>query len=180
MKLCECGCGCDAPIAKATNTISGAIKGQPQRFVKGHQRRGAHHSLASRIKMLGHIGNRCKWGHEMTPENSYVTKAGTSQCIICRLAYRKAATVRGSEWFNDYKKTLRCARCPETHPSCLDFHHRNPKTKLFKVGGAAPSGMPREKVMAEIAKCVVLCANCHRKEHDDERQRSRILGEHHV
>src|SRR6266571_1770587 len=38
--LCQCGCGGAAPIAKSTNARQGAIKGQPQRFIMGHQLRG--------------------------------------------------------------------------------------------------------------------------------------------
>lgn len=37
VKLCECGCGRPAPIAKHTNTSRGHIKGKPIRFVNGHQ-----------------------------------------------------------------------------------------------------------------------------------------------
>jgi hypothetical protein len=36
VKLCECGCGRPAPIATITNRKDGRIKGQPQRFVSGH------------------------------------------------------------------------------------------------------------------------------------------------
>lgn len=36
IKLCECGCGQPAPIAKKTCGRSGHIKGQPIRFIKGH------------------------------------------------------------------------------------------------------------------------------------------------
>lgn len=35
-KLCECGCGRPAPIAKTTQRTRGAIKGQPLRFCVGH------------------------------------------------------------------------------------------------------------------------------------------------
>ncbi len=35
-KLCECGCGQPAPIAKRTNTKLGHVKGQPVRFIAGH------------------------------------------------------------------------------------------------------------------------------------------------
>lgn len=36
---CECGCGGLAPIAKDTNRASGRVKGQPQRFIHGHNGR---------------------------------------------------------------------------------------------------------------------------------------------
>jgi hypothetical protein len=39
-KLCECGCGEPAPIAKMTNRKQGCVKGQPQRFIAGHSQRG--------------------------------------------------------------------------------------------------------------------------------------------
>jgi hypothetical protein len=35
-KLCECGCGQPAPIAKGNNSANGYVKGQPTRFVRGH------------------------------------------------------------------------------------------------------------------------------------------------
>jgi len=41
LTLCECGCGLPAPIAPKTNTYRGWVKGQPLRFVKGHQRLGS-------------------------------------------------------------------------------------------------------------------------------------------
>jgi hypothetical protein len=38
VKLCECGCGQPAPIAKWNDKRKGAVKGQPQRFIHGHRR----------------------------------------------------------------------------------------------------------------------------------------------
>lgn len=40
MTLCECGCGQLAPIAKRTSTFHGWKKGQPKRFISGHNNRG--------------------------------------------------------------------------------------------------------------------------------------------
>ena len=37
-KLCECGCGQPAPVATKTDTRRGRIKGQPLRFIRGHNR----------------------------------------------------------------------------------------------------------------------------------------------
>ena len=36
---CQCGCGYPAPIATRTNPKTGSVKGQPQRFIRGHHRR---------------------------------------------------------------------------------------------------------------------------------------------
>lgn len=49
--------------------------------------------------------------------------------------------------------------------SALDFHHINPKTKSF---GISAKGYTRswEVVKAELDKCIMLCANCHREVHD--------------
>jgi HNH endonuclease len=39
MRLCECGCGELAPLAKTTDPRKGHVKGQPLRFVNGHNTR---------------------------------------------------------------------------------------------------------------------------------------------
>src|SRR5436309_676769 len=68
------------------------------------------------------------------------------------------------EWFREYKKTLACEVCGENHPACLEFHHLDPRKKKFSV--STRRDRPSMKaLLAEIAKCRVLCANCHRKEH---------------
>lgn len=69
-------------------------------------------------------------------------------------------------WFNEFKATLRCARCPEIHPACLEFHHRDPTQKDLEISRAARY-WSKEHLMREIAKCDVLCSNCHRKFHYD-------------
>lgn len=43
VKLCECGCGEPAPIAKYTSTEYGWVKGQPKRFIRGHNGRRYGH-----------------------------------------------------------------------------------------------------------------------------------------
>lgn len=39
-RLCECGCGRAAPIAKATNTTRGRVRGRAFRCIQGHHQRG--------------------------------------------------------------------------------------------------------------------------------------------
>lgn len=69
------------------------------------------------------------------------------------------------EKFRELKATLKCSRCPEDHPATLDFHHRDPAAKEVLISQAISKGWAWEKILAEIDKCEVLCANCHRKEH---------------
>lgn len=57
-----------------------------------------------------------------------------------------------------------CTECGETHPRCLDFHHVRGQKK-YNVSQFARCAMSEASLRAEISKCVVLCANCHRKAH---------------
>lgn len=57
-----------------------------------------------------------------------------------------------------------CAACPEVDLSCLVFHHLDPKQKDRNISEMV-SRLSTERVVAEIAKCIVLCANCHMKHH---------------
>lgn len=63
------------------------------------------------------------------------------------------------------KITLKCTKCPESDPRCLDFHHEDPKQKSVSIARIHRMGWSLEKVQKEIDKCIVLCSNCHRKEH---------------
>lgn len=82
----------------------------------------------------------------------------------------KANKKRLIDWISEYKKTLKCSKCPENHPAALDFHHRNPEEKEGRIADLANKGWSVKRLMSEIEKCDVLCANCHRKLHWEERQ----------
>lgn len=66
--------------------------------------------------------------------------------------------------YKDWKATLKCKRCDENHPACLDLHHLDPSQKDISVAKMARY-FSIEKIKEEAAKCIVLCSNCHRKEH---------------
>jgi hypothetical protein len=93
--------------------------------------------------------------------------------VKSEVAARKKAV---RDWFDQYKLTLCCEHCPENHPACLDFHHLDPNEKETSVTLAVHRGWGIERIKAEIAKCVILCANCHRKEHDRLRKASVVQG----
>ena len=64
-----------------------------------------------------------------------------------------------------YKETHPCERCGESHPACLQFHHPSHAVKERDVSVLAHGGAALSRLVDEIAKCEVLCANCHFKEH---------------
>lgn len=66
----------------------------------------------------------------------------------------------------DEAKAVGCLLCGEIDATCLDLHHREPAEKTNSLPRMIRMGKPTEaEVRDEIAKCVVLCANCHRKVH---------------
>jgi hypothetical protein len=69
------------------------------------------------------------------------------------------------QWLADYKSELQCAQCGESHPATLTFHHRTPAQKSFAIGDMSTVKVGLRRLLAEIRKCEVLCANCHAKEH---------------
>jgi len=67
----------------------------------------------------------------------------------------------------DYLRSLKtaCAQCGESHPACIDYHHRDPKEKVASVARMIGKNANIDRIKEEIAKCDTLCANCHRKLH---------------
>lgn len=52
-RLCECGCGTPAPLAKITDSERGSVRGEPLRFVHGHT--GRIQSLRIRERLLAKV-----------------------------------------------------------------------------------------------------------------------------
>ena len=83
-------------------------------------------------------------------------------------AYRKEHKPTVMAWFVEYKKTLCCVRCGESHPACLQFHHRDSSSKRFTISAAVRLCVCIEELLEEMNKCDVLCGNCHAKLHAEE------------
>lgn len=54
-----------------------------------------------------------------------------------------------------------CKVCGLDDPLVLEFDHRDPKTKVYNVTDMYQ--LSESKIQAEIDKCDILCANCHRR-----------------
>lgn len=81
------------------------------------------------------------------------------------LRVRTNASRRNITWLHERKRGRACAVCAEGHPACLQFHHREPHEKRANVSQLARRGVALETLQREVAKCVLLCANCHAKLH---------------
>jgi len=56
-----------------------------------------------------------------------------------------------------------CVDCGEVDVRCLEFDHEVPADKRMEVTRLAAQGNSWAVVLAEITKCSVRCANCHRR-----------------
>lgn len=58
-------------------------------------------------------------------------------------------------------KNVPCVDCKVKYPSwIMQFDHRNPSEKITEVGRIVER-YNRKAVLEEIAKCDIVCANCH-------------------
>jgi hypothetical protein len=62
----------------------------------------------------------------------------------------------------EYLKSHQCIDCDESDTVVLQFDHVIGK-KIYEVTTMIWRGFSLEKIFEEIEKCVVRCANCHRR-----------------
>ena len=75
---------------------------------------------------------------------------------IDRVTSRQRATI---EFLRDLRR-IPCKECGgRLEPHQMDFDHRDPSTNSFQVTDSRLRS--RERLLAEIAKCDIVCANCH-------------------
>jgi len=105
--------------------------------------------------------------------NSKMAKCKDCVLIIKRANRRK----KTEEHIKKFKpNTIECIMgdySKKTHPNfsieAIQFHHVDPKTKLYNVGDMF--GVRKEKdIIAEIKKCVLMCVRCHAEITANERR----------
>jgi hypothetical protein len=91
------------------------------------------------------------------PEYANPDKEWSDLSPATRLRHRKKSRCA------KYKLERGCSRCgyDEAHQA-LDFHHTNPDNKIDAVATLIQDCKSDEIIEAEVEKCEVLCANCHR------------------
>jgi hypothetical protein len=118
---------------------------------------------------------RCKYCQVELPEEAFeicaVAKGKVYRRLKCQKCKRKTTNQRRSrlrEWLDDYKRALACERCGFSDYRALQFHHSEKGIKDSNVADMIRSCLSVRAIRAEIAKCAVLCANCHQIEHYGE------------
>lgn len=109
-----------------------------------------------------------------------------SWCNTCQVSYNKAQRHKNPALYNEKARERRysrkqraihykggvCEDCREVvHPAAFDFHHTDPTQKDRDPG--LMLSCSDETLFAELDKCILLCANCHRIRHfNDDEQRA--------
>lgn len=117
-------------------------------------------------KATGHRRGTCrsckseqqkKWYEKNKEEHSAKTRENKQRAI---------AAAQQFVW--DYLSAHSCVRCGESNPIVLEFDHIRGQKKMH-VSEMVRRGYGINSIGEEIAKCQVLCANCHRIKTSEER-----------
>ena len=67
------------------------------------------------------------------------------------------------QWLDAMKEGRPCMDCGGVFPPvAMDFDHRPGEIKVSGVCEMVRGRWSKEKILAEVAKCDLVCANCHR------------------
>jgi hypothetical protein len=88
----------------------------------------------------------------------YKTERGRLQAAGYARAWAEANRARIWEFFSTHP----CVDCGETDPLVLEADHIDMATKLYAISDIWKNHR-WETIAAELAKCEVRCANCHRR-----------------
>ena len=89
--------------------------------------------------------------------------AGGNERRKTKRDHSKAIYSRNKAFVRDLLNSRCCNACGETDHIVLEFHHRPDESKLNNVTDMMSLSI--ETIETEIAKCDILCANCHRRLH---------------
>lgn len=61
----------------------------------------------------------------------------------------------------------KCSKCGYNRNfAALEFHHNDETKKDFQLDVRSLSNRSKDKLITEVSKCILLCANCHRELHN--------------
>lgn len=92
---------------------------------------------------------------------------------VCKPEHNRAWKARNPNWRDARKqkaeeiltelKSHPCVDCGGSFPvECVDFDHLPGTKKVMGVSTMVRQGLSRQRIEDEVAKCELVCANCHR------------------
>mgnify|MGYP002776999935 FL=1 len=124
----------------------------------------------------------CQCHQQLPVTNFYKTPQGRlkAYCKKC-WALRKRGYVQRFKLQCVRYKGNRCCIC--SYQKCigaLEFHHLNPNEKDFGISKRGGRGAFTDKVKAELDKCILVCANCHREIHEGMHSQYAVVDYYHT
>lgn len=84
-----------------------------------------------------------------------------ASCRSCDKLVRQPRIDELRRW-TDSLKDSPCIDCDLRYPPyVMHWHHRDPLTKTVSVGRLRSTGANKQKILDEVAKCDLVCSNCH-------------------
>lgn len=134
-------------------------KSQPTKICSSCKQEQPVESFALRNSKRRH--NRCK-----TCQAEYCKKHyqdNKSRYIARSKLSNKDLAQRNRDFVNSIKESFACFDCGSKYPACaMDFDHREGHTKEYNVSKMVAHSLGLDRIKSEIAKCDLVCANCHR------------------
>ncbi len=119
--------------------------------------------------MEGEPTKRCPRCGEVKPLDAFDTRRGRYQrqsyCRPCIRAYQRGRprVLAAKRLVRGLKTNKTCADCRLEWPHyVLDFDHLPGFKKLANINVLVKRGASEEVILAEVAKCDLICSNCHR------------------
>lgn len=109
--------------------------------------------------------SRCKETKSFSEFSRHRGRADGHQayCKQCHNTVNKTVYRENAQRVWDYLKDNPCTKCGESDPRVLEFDHRGDDVKVANVAQMIVKVRSWKAIQDEIAKCDVLCANCHRR-----------------
>lgn len=140
MKLIDCECGCG-------NKIEDKDKyGRKRSFISGHNGR----------KYKDPTQHKREWNHR-NRKSRYESKIGRGHRLKGKVVLLMGGRCRDCGL--EYNKENACV---------FQVHHKKQFKKEFVVNTRTLSTYSWERILVEIKKCKLLCANCHFIEHNQK------------
>ena len=82
---------------------------------------------------------------------------------MCRSCYQAKSRNEKAEWIRSLKDGKPCTDCGKFFPPyILDFDHTGTNgEKEFTIANSVRNNLSRERILKEVAKCDIVCKNCH-------------------